>query len=217
MADDSGHIDDSDKASIHPWWLRMIHWFNATAIVLLIMSGWRIYDGTNFLHFFTPDGRGGLVRGFPHNLTLGGWLGGALQWHFAAMWILFATTLIYLVMVVVTRRFGRQFLPLSFTGIFRDLWATFTGKLSHADIRHYNFVQKTAYLFAMLDIVVLILSGLVLFKSVQFPILRTLLGGYETARYIHFIAMTLMVAFILVHMVMAFLVPKTIKAMLWGR
>lgn len=215
--DDSPNADPGDRTSIHPWWLRAIHWCNAAAIVLLIMSGWRIYDATNFLHILTRDSHGNLVRGIPRNWTLGGWLGGALQWHFAAMWILFGTTLLYLIMVTVTKRFTRQFLPVSIPGIFRDLLATFTGKLSHADLRHYNFVQKAAYLFAMLDIIVLICSGLVLFKSVQFPILRTLLGGYETARYIHFIAMLLLVGFILVHVVMALLVPKTIKAMLWGR
>lgn len=216
MADHSDN-DPGDKRSIHPWWLRAIHWCNAVAIVLLIMSGWRIYNATNFLHFTSPNCHGGIARGFPHCVTLGGWLGGALQWHFAAMWLLFGTAFFYLVMVIVTKRFGRQFTPVSIPGIFRDLVATFTGKLSHADIRHYNYVQKAAYLFAMLDIIVLICSGLVLFKSVQFPILRTLLGGYEGARLVHFIAMSLMVGFILVHVVMALLVPKTIKAMLWGR
>ncbi len=115
------------------------------------------------------------------------------------------------------RRFGRQFLPVGPRSLWADIKAFITGHLSHADIRKYNTIQKLAYLFAMLDIVVLILSGLVLWKSVQLPWLRVLLGGYELARRIHFFAMAGMVGFALVHVVMALLVPKTIKAMVWGR
>ena len=198
-----------DEASIHPWWLRVVHWANATAIVLLILSGWRIYDATHFMFNKT------LV--IPPKWTIGGWLGGAIQWHFAAMWILFATSLTYLVMSFVTHRMKRQFLPLTLPGLIADIGDFLKGHLSHADIRKYNTIQKLAYLFAMADIVVLILSGLVLFKSVQLGGLRLLLGGYETARVIHFTAMALMVVFIVVHVVMALLVPRTIKAMLWGR
>lgn len=211
-ADDLSHADIAmprDTRSVHPWWLRMIHWANATAIVLLIMSGWRIYDATHFMF----DKR---LR-IPTQWTIGGWLGGAIQWHFAAMWILFATSLTYLVMAVITGRIGRQFLPVGPRSLWGDIKAFVTGRLSHGDIRKYNTIQKLAYLFAMADIIVLVVSGLVLFKSVQLSWLRVLLGGYETARYIHFIAMSLMVAFIVVHVVMALLVPKTIKAMVWGR
>ncbi len=195
-----------DDASIHPWWLRMVHWANASAIVILIGSGWQIYNATHFMGF-----------SIPRQMTLGRWLGGGIQWHFAAIWILFCTALTYLIMAVLTRRIGRQFLPVTVTSLISDIGDFLKGHLSHADIRKYNTIQKLAYLFAMLDIVVLILSGLVLFKSVQLGWLRVLLGGYETARYIHFFAMAFMVAFIVVHVVMALLVPKTIKAMLWGR
>ncbi len=203
----------ADRESIHPLWLRMIHWSNAAAVVVLIMSGWRIYNATRFLHLRLPDGE----WLFPNRWTLGGWLGGALQWHFAAMWVLVINALLYLSINLWTRRLGRQFLPVGPKSLWADIKAFVTGHLSHADIRKYNTIQKLAYLFAMIDIVVLIASGLVLWKSVQLGWLRVLLGGYETARYIHFTAMSLLVAFIVVHVVMALFVPKTIKAMIWGR
>jgi thiosulfate reductase cytochrome b subunit len=153
----------------------------------------------------------------PPQWTLGGWLGGALQWHFALMWLFVGNALAYLIVHVFNGRFRRQFLPLSPKAIWTDFQSFLGGHLSHADIRRYNAVQKAAYLFAMADIVVLILSGLVLWKSVQLPWLRELLGGYELARRIHFWAMACMVGFIGVHVVMAVLVPRTIRAMIWGR
>jgi len=195
-----------DKKSIHPLWLRLIHWSNAAAIVILILSGWRIYDATRFLGFRIPD-----------KYTLGRWLGGAIQWHFAAIWVVFAAALLYLILGLATRRIPSKFFPVSPRAFAGDLLAALRGHLSHEDLSVYNTVQRVAYLFAMLDVVVLIVSGLVLWKSVQFPYLRVLVGGYEGARYVHFAAMSFMVAFIIVHVVMALLVPRTIKAMLWGR
>ena len=196
-----------DRDSIYPIWLRLMHWFNATAVILLILSGWRIYDATNFMF--------GLH--IPPKWTIGGWLGGAIQWHFAFMWLLVVNAVFYLTYNIVTRRLWRQFLPVTVQGLWQDALAFLKGHLSHADVRKYNNIQKLAYLFAMLDIVALIASGLVLWKSVQFPWLRVLLGGYEGARRVHFTAMSLMVGFIIVHVLMALAVPKTIKAMIWGR
>jgi thiosulfate reductase cytochrome b subunit len=195
-----------DKKSIHPLWLRLIHAANAAAIVILILSGWRIYDATRFLGF-----------GIPARYTLGGWLGGAIQWHFAAIWVVFAAALLYLILGLATRRIPRKFFPVSPRAFAGDLAAALRGRLGHEDLSVYNTVQRVAYLLAMLDVVVLIVSGLVLWKSVQFPYLRVLVGGYEGARYVHFAAMSFMAAFILVHVAMALLVPRTIKAMLWGR
>lgn len=191
---------------IHPWWLRVCHWMNAVAIVIMTLSGWRIYNASPLFDFR-----------FPGEITLGGWLGGALQWHFAAMWIFAANGVIYLTMNVVTGRFAKKFLPLSVSGILRDAMNALKGKLAHADLRQYNNVQRAAYLFVMVDCLLLVLSGLVLWKSVQFGLLRDLLGGYEAARYIHFYAMSALVGFVAVHIVMVALVPKTLLAMLRGR
>ena len=191
---------------IHPAWLRATHWLNALAVVIMTMSGWRIYNASPFFDFK-----------FAREITLGGWLGGALQWHFAAMWLLAANGLVYLLFNVGTGRLVRRFFPLSPRAFAADLLAALRGHLSHADPRQYNAVQRAAYLSVILDAVLLVLSGLVLWKSVQFPLLRELLGGYEAARRVHFFAMAALVAFVAVHLAMAALVPRTLLTMIRGR
>ena len=191
---------------IHPLWLRITHWLNALAVLVMVASGWRIYDASPLFPFE-----------FPTALTLGGWLGGALQWHFAAMWLLAANGLVYLALNLASGRLWRKFFPLSISGIWHDALAALRGRLSHADPRRYNSVQRFAYLFVICDIVLLVLSGLVLWKSVQFGLLRELLGGYEFARRIHFFAMAALVAFVAVHLVMVALVPRSLLAMLGSR
>ncbi|MES2249122.1 MAG: cytochrome b/b6 domain-containing protein [Pseudomonadota bacterium] len=195
-----------DHRPIHPLWMRVTHWLNALAVLVLVTSGWRIYNAAPFLAFR-----------FPAAITLGGWLGGALQWHFAAMWLLVFNGLVYLVLNLASGRFARKFFPLTPAGLWRDARAALGGRLSHADPRHYNHVQKLAYLFVIVDLVAIVLSGLVLWKSVQFPMLRELLGGYEAARRVHFVAMAALVAFVAVHLVMVALVPRTLLTMLRGR
>ena len=193
-------------APVHPGWLRATHWLNAVAVVLMVASGWRIYNASPFFPFSIPGG-----------VTLGGWLGGAIQWHFAAMWLLLANGVVYLICNAASGRLARQFFPLSPRAVLADLRAALGGRLSHADPRRYNAVQKLAYLFVMVDITLLVLSGLVLWKSVQFPLLRELLGGYEAARRVHFLAMAALVGFVVVHLAMVALVPRTLLAMIRGR
>jgi thiosulfate reductase cytochrome b subunit len=193
-------------ATIHAPWLRATHWINAVAVVLMAASGWRIYNAAPFWPFTIPAGA-----------TLGGWLGGALQWHFAAMWLLVGNGLAYLLINALTGRLQRQFFPVAPRLFMRDVKAALRGKLSHADPRHYNAVQRVAYLFVMLDILLLVLTGLVLWKSVQFPLLRGLFGGYDFARRIHFVSMAALLGFVVVHLVMVALVPRTLLAMLRGR
>ena len=196
----------SPDTPIHPLWMRATHWLNALAVLVLLASGWRIYNAAPFFPFTIPAG-----------ITLGGWLGGALQWHFAAMWLLAFNGLVYLAFNVFSGRLRRRFFPLSPAAVLGDMVAALRGKLSHADPRHYNHVQRLAYLFVMLDIIVLVLSGLVLWKSVQFGLLRDLLGGYEAARRIHFLAMAALAGFVVLHLAMVALVPRTLLAMLGGR
>lgn len=198
-------LPPAGHAPIHPLWMRITHWLNALAVLVLVTSGWRIYDASPLFDFEIPA-----------SITLGGWLGGALQWHFAAMWLLAINGLVYLALNVASGRLRARFFPLSPAGIWQDLLAALRGRLSHADPRCYNHVQRLAYLFVMVDITVLVLSGLVLWKSVQFPGLRELLGGYEAARRIHFFAMAALVAFVAVHLVMVALVPRTLLTMLSG-
>lgn len=195
-----------NTTTIHPAWLRATHWINAIAVLLLISSGWRIYNASPFFEF-----------SFPADLTLGGWLGGALQWHFFAMWLLFFNGILYLAINLISGRLQKQFFPLTPRAFLQDLLAALKGKLAHADPRQYNTVQKVAYLFVIVDLILMVLSGLVLWKSVQFPLLRELLGGYEAARRVHFFAMSALVGFVVVHLVMVALVPRTLLAMVRGR
>jgi thiosulfate reductase cytochrome b subunit len=195
-----------DTRTIHPVWLRATHWLNALAVVVLATSGWRIYNASPLFDFK-----------FAKGITLGGWLGGAIQWHFAAMWLLAANGLVYLLFNAGTGRLARKFFPLSPRVFVADLLAALRGHLSHADPRHYNAVQRAAYLSVIVDAVLLVLSGLVLWKSVQFPLLRELLGGYEIARRVHFFAMAALVAFAAVHLAMVALVPRTLLTIIRGR
>lgn len=192
-------------APTHPVWLRLTHWLNALAVVLMVMSGWRIYNAAPFFDFVIP-----------RDITLGGWLGGAIQWHFAAMWLLVGNGLVYLACNIASGRLARRFFPLSPRAVAADLLAALKGRLAHDDPAHYNAVQRAAYLFAIADIVVIVLSGLVLWKSVQFPILRELMGGYESARRVHFFGMAALVAFVGVHLAMVALVPRTLLTMIRG-
>lgn len=199
-------LSASTAASSHPRWLRLTHWLNALAVLVMVTSGWRIYNASPIYDF-----------SFPKSITLGGWLGGALQWHFAAMWFLVINGLIYLAINLFSGRLKDRFFPVSIKGVVHDLWSALRGKLPHANLSHYNQVQRVAYLFVIVDITLLVLSGLVLWKSVQFSLLRELLFGYEGARRVHFFSMVLLMAFVLVHLVMVALVPKTLLAMIAGR
>jgi thiosulfate reductase cytochrome b subunit len=199
-------MDHTGTETIHPGWLRITHWINAVAVVIMVLSGWRIYNASPIFDF-----------SFPAGITLGGWLGGAIQWHFAAMWLLAVNGLVYLALNLLTGRLRSKFFPLSISGFFQDTQAALRGHLAHDDLRHYNMVQKIAYLAVIVDVIVLVLSGLVVWKSVQFPLLRELMGGYDSARVVHFLAMAFIVLFFIVHVVMVALVPRTLVAMLRGR
>lgn len=204
------HPAPSASASVelvHPLWVRVTHWLNAIAAIVMMLSGWQIYDAS-------PVFRGFM---FPMSITLGGWLAGGLLWHFAAMWLLVANGIVYLVLSIATGRLFVKLFPFSARAIWRDLAGALAGKLSHADLSRYNAVQKFAYVVVIVDLVVLVLSGLAIWKSVQFPLLRDLMGGYDSARVVHFCAMALMAAFLIVHVVMVALVPRSLIAMLRGR
>jgi thiosulfate reductase cytochrome b subunit len=194
-----------EKTISHPRWLRVCHWLNAIAVILLVTSGWRIYNASPLLDFV-----------FPQTLTLGGWLGGALQWHFAAMWLLFLNGILYLVLGFMTGYFRQKFTPLSLSGLAHDLRQLVQMNLTHANLSRYNMIQKLAYIGVVACLITMVASGLVLWKPVQFPTLRLLLGDYEVARLIHFISMALICLFILVHVIMVALVPRTLKGMILG-
>jgi thiosulfate reductase cytochrome b subunit len=191
---------------IHPVWVRVTHWINALAMLMMIGSGWQIYDAAPLFGFT-----------FPRQLALGNWLGGALLWHFAAMWILMVNGVVYIALGIVSGRFRRKLWPVYPRDVFVDLFAALRGKLSHDDLSVYNAVQKLLYLGIIVAGITIVLSGLSIWKPVQFQWLTDFFGGYNTARYVHFAAMTSIVAFLVVHITLAALVPKSLRAMIIGR
>ena len=200
------HTAPAKAKVIQPAWLRVLHWTNAFAMVLMIMSGWQIYNASPLFDFrFSPS------------ITLGGWLAGALLWHFAAMWLLMVNGLIYLVLGFVTGRFRKKLLPITPEGVISDTRAALTGKLSHDDLTKYNQVQKLLYAGVIILGILIVLSGLAIWKPVQLQYLTALFGGYDAARYVHFFCMAGIVAFMVVHVALALLVPKSLRAMIIGR
>ena len=195
-----------EREVIHPAWVRVCHWINALAVLMMVGSGWQIYDASPLFDFR-----------FPKSIALGQWLGGALLWHFAAMWLLVVNGLVYLTLGIATGRFRRKLLPISPAAVIADAKAALTFKLSHDDLTHYNAVQKTLYAGIILTGVVIVLSGLSIWKPVQFQELTALFGGYDAARYVHFVAMAAIVAFLVVHISLALIVPKSLRAMIFGQ
>ena len=191
---------------IQPAWVRIAHWINAVAMILMIMSGWQIYNASPLFDFT-----------FSSSITLGGWLGGALLWHFAAMWLLMVNGLVYVVLGFATGRFRKKLLPITAGGVISDTRAALTGRLSHDDLTRYNYVQKLLYAGIIVVGVLIVLSGLSIWKPVQFQYLTALFGGYDVARYVHFFCMAAICTFLVVHVALAVLVPKSLRAMIIGR
>src|ERR1700676_4276884 len=191
---------------IQPAWVRVVHWINAVAMILMIMSGWQIYNASPLFNFT-----------FSRSITLGDWLGGALLWHFAAMWLLMVNGLGYVTLGFLTGPFRRKLIPITPAGVIADAKAALTGHLAHDDLSKYNSVQKLLYAGIIAVAVIIVLSGLSIWKPVQLQWLTALFGGYDVARYVHFTAMSAIVAFFIVHVAMALLVPKSLRAMIIGR
>jgi thiosulfate reductase cytochrome b subunit len=192
---------------IHPRWVRITHWINALAIFMMVGSGWQIYDASPLFRFIY----------FPSQFALGEWLAGALLWHFAAMWLLVINGIVYVMLGIATGRFRRKLLPIRPRDVWNDLSAALRGKLSHDDLSVYNAVQRLLYLGVILAGIVVVLSGISIWKPVQLKYLTDFFGGYDTARYVHFFAMSSIVAFLTVHVALALLVPKSLRAMIFGR
>jgi len=196
----------AEWVKIHPLVVRITHWINAFAILVMVASGWRIYNASPLFGFK-----------FPNEITLGGWLAGALQWHFAAMWLLVLNGIVYVTYGIASGHFRKKLFPLTPRAVLRDALAALRGKLAHDNLAVYNAAQRAAYLAIILCLVVLVLSGLAIWKPVQLQEIAALMGGYEGARLLHFFAMALMVFIVLVHIVMVILVPRTFPTMITGR
>ena len=190
---------------IHPLSVRLTHWTNAAAMTVMISSGWQIYNASPLFPFV-----------FPAWLTLGHWLGGALAWHFAAMWLLAGNFAIYVGYGVASGHIRRRLFPLRPREIYRDAILALRFRLPH-DSARYNAVQRLLYVLAGGGIALAIMSGLAIWKPVQLYPLTYALGGYEVARRMHFLAMAGIVAFVVVHLALVAIVPRTLRPMLTGR
>ena len=190
---------------VHPLTVRITHWINALAILVMVLSGWKIYNASPLFNFSFPD-----------DLTLGGWLAGALQWHFAAMWLLAVNGMLYLAYGLASGHLRRRMFPLSPGAMLRDVLNALRGRLAHDDLSVYNTAQKAAYLGAIALAIGLVLSGLAIWKPVQLYWLASVMGDYEGARLLHFFCMAGIALFVLVHVLMVILVPKTFLMMITG-
>lgn len=189
---------------IHSLTVRLTHWINALGMTCMFMSGWGIYNASPLFAFR-----------FPPSFTLGGWLGGALAWHFAVMWLLLINGLIYVLYGLGSRHFKRDLLPVTARAVRRDLRNALRLRLVH-EKGVYNAVQRLMYWLALAAGVLILVSGVAIWKPVQFQELVALLGGYDFARYVHFAAMLAIGAFAVVHLVLVLLVPKTLLPMITG-
>jgi thiosulfate reductase cytochrome b subunit len=191
---------------LHPLPLRVMHWINAVAIFVMIGSGWKIYN---------DDVIFGLLH-FPDSIVIGKWAQYGLQWHFFGMWIFVLNGLAYLGYGIATGRFRQKLFPISVRDVFVTVGDALRFRLSHDDLTHYNAVQKILYLGIMLVGVLIVISGLALWKPVQFSELAALFGNFQTIRLVHFLCMSAIVAFLLVHVTLALLVPQSLVAMITG-
>ena len=202
---------------LHPLSRRILHWVMALSILIMIGSGWRIYNASPIFGFR-----------FPEWITLGGdveaslarhgdpGVASAIAWHFAAMWTLAIAYILFLLWGIVSGHFCRDFLPITPRSVLRDMIAALRFRLEHR-LGEYNAVQKAAYWGALGAVAVMILSGIAIWKPVQTYPLELLFGGFQGARVVHFLVMASIVFFLLIHVGLTLLVPRTLLAMVVGR
>jgi thiosulfate reductase cytochrome b subunit len=205
------------EVQTHPVIARVTHWLMALSILILIGSGWRIYNASPIFGFT-----------FPETFTLGGdveqalalhndpGVASAIAWHFAAMWLLAISYLGFMLWNIISGHFWRDFLPIGPVSFWRDFVAAATFKLQHR-LGEYNVVQRVAYWGALFSVAMMLLSGVAIWKPVQTYPLETFFGGFQGARIVHFAFMSAIALFIVVHVALVILVPKTFVAMTLGR
>jgi len=191
---------------LHPLPVRVMHWTNAVAMLVMIGSGWGIYNDSVIF--------GGLH--FPKAIKLGSWAAQSLLWHFAGMWLLALNGAAYLIYGIVTGRLRERLLPIRLADVLQTVRDTLRFHIDHSDLTTYNAVQKILYVVVILAGMSQVVTGLAIWKPVQFSGLTALLGGFQAARLIHFGGMSVIVGFLVVHVALSLLVPQTLWAMLTG-
>ncbi len=209
MSATAAHLPDVSPAPaqrLHPWPVRVMHWTNAAAMLVMIGSGWGIYNDSvifSALHFGRP-------------FRIGNWAAQSLLWHFAGMWLLVLNGGAYLIYGTVTGRLRERLLPIRLRDLVQTVRDTLHFHVAHEDLTTYNAVQKVLYIIVILAGVSQVVSGLAIWKPVQFSGLTALLGEFQAARLVHFTGMSVIVGFLVVHVALSLLVPSTLWAMLTG-
>src|SRR6201998_3331644 len=188
---------------LHPLPVRIMHWINAVAIFIMIGSGWKIYNDDILFSFLR----------FPDAIVIGKWAQYGLQWHFFGMWIFVLNGIAYLSYGIATGRFRQKFFPITLREVFATIGDALRFRLTHDDLTVYNAVQKILYLGVILVGILIVITGLCLWKPVQFSEVAGLFGNFQTIRLIHFLCMSAIVAFIAVPVSLALLAPRSLAAM----
>ncbi|HET6605441.1 MAG TPA: cytochrome b/b6 domain-containing protein [Rhodopila sp.] len=209
--------DPDLEVQTHPFPARLFHWGIVLAVLVLIGSGWRIYNSSPIFPFR-----------FPEQFTLGGnvfdalalhndpGVASAIAWHFAAMWLLLVSYLGFMLWNLLSGHFRRDFFPIGPRLFLRDFVAAATFRLQHR-LGEYNVVQRVAYWTVLFALAMMLISGVTIWKPVQTYPLELLFGGFQGARLVHFLFMAVIVGFIVVHVALVVLVPRTFIAMTLGR
>ncbi len=188
----------------HPWPIRVMHWIGVYAVGCMILSGWQIYNSSPDLPFV-----------FPAWMTLGGWLAGGIAWHISAMWLLFADGIAYLGYGLVSGHFRRHLRPPWPREVAGDLVRALHFRLPHR-LGHYNAVQRLLYDGVIVVMLLAVATGVSIWKPVQFGWLTGLFGGYPIARGLHLAMMGLIVGFVIIHVALVAIYPRTLISMTAG-
>src|SRR6476619_2109523 len=191
---EAGGVKSTERyRRLHPLPVRVMHWINAFAMIVMIGSGWKIYNDEvifGWLHF-------------PDWITIGGEAQGALQWHFLGMWILAINGISYLIYGLVSGRFRRMLLPIRLRELIATVRDALRLHLAHDDLTRYNAVQRTLYVGIILVGILQVISGLVVWKRTQFSELTAFFYDFQGARLVHFLGMAAIVLFLVVHVALA--------------
>ena len=185
----------------HPWVVRLCHWTNAIVLTVLAMSGLQILFA--FPSFGPKIPETDLVQRIPEAIRLGGWLAGALQWHFTFMWIFAGTALLYVTFQIVSGHFRTVlFAPSDIRGVWPMVRYYFLFGRKPDSTGQYNPLQKLAYTSTLGFGALSLATGAIMYKPAQLSGVAWVLGGYHTARLLHFVAMCGFLAFIPGHLIM---------------
>ncbi len=183
------------KVRQHPLIIRMTHWLNVIALIIMVMSGLGIYNASPVLPY---------DWNFPAYLTLGGWLQGARQWHFLGMWLFFVNGFIWVAYNLLSKHGWRTtiFSKKDFSGVLPMIRYYLRLRKEHPPVKKYNALQKAAYTTIAFVALGAVLTGLGIYWPVQFSLITRLFGNYDAARVWHFAFMAALVLFVAGHLFM---------------